>query len=107
MNRTKCSCVKYQSDKDSVSALKSSNSVKFQFSHVLCRSRSFFRRSRSFFCRSRKTRSLPSFTKNCVTDEQKQAYVDDILENQGIQLDPAKIVFNPGVTGGNFVSAGQ
>ena len=49
-------------DKDSVSTLKSSNSVKFQFSHVFCRSRSFFPRSRSFFCRSRrwKTRSLHS-----------------------------------------------
>ena len=53
-------------DKDSVSTLKSSNSVKFQFSHVFCRSRSFFPRSRSFFCLSRsqsrrwKTRSLHS-----------------------------------------------
>ena len=37
------------------------------------------------------------YPKNCVTDEQKQAYVDDILENQGIQLDPAKIVYNPGL----------
>ena len=35
------------------------------------------------------------YPKNCVTDEQKQAHVDDILENQGIQLDPAKIVYNP------------
>ena len=40
-------------DKDSVSTLKSSNLVKFQFSHVFCRSRSFFPRSRSFFPRSR------------------------------------------------------
>ena len=32
------------------------------------------------------------YPKNCVgrTDEQKQWYVDDILKNQGIQLDPAK-----------------
>ena len=37
------------------------------------------------------------YPKNCVTDEQKQAYVDDILEHQGIQLDPAKIVYNPGL----------
>ena len=37
------------------------------------------------------------YPKNCVTDEQKQAYVDDILEHQGIQLDPTKIVYNPGL----------
>ena len=30
------------------------------------------------------------YPKNCVTDEQKQWYVNDILENQGIQLDPTK-----------------
>ena len=33
----------------------------------------------------------------CVTDEQKKRYVDDIMENQGIQLDPSKIVYNPGL----------
>ena len=27
----------------------------------------------------------------------KQWYVNDILENQGIQLDPAKINYNPGL----------
>ena len=37
------------------------------------------------------------YPKNCVTDEQKQWYVDDILENQGIQLDPSKITYNPGL----------
>ena len=37
------------------------------------------------------------YPNNCVTDEQTQAYVDDILENQGIQLDPTKIVYNPGL----------
>ena len=37
------------------------------------------------------------YPKNCVTDEQKQAYVDDILEHQGIQLDPSKNVYNPGL----------
>ena len=37
------------------------------------------------------------YPKDCVTDEQKQWYVDDILENQGIQLDPAKITYNPGL----------
>ena len=37
------------------------------------------------------------YPKNCVTDKQKQAYLDDILEHQGIQVDPAKIVYNPGL----------
>ena len=37
------------------------------------------------------------YPKNCVTDEQKQAYMDDILEHQGIQLDPTRIVYNPGL----------
>ena len=35
--------------------------------------------------------------KNCVTDEQKQWYVNDIFENQGIQLDPCKISYNAGL----------
>ena len=34
------------------------------------------------------------YPKNCFTDEQKQWYVNDIFENQGIQLDPAKISYN-------------
>ena len=37
------------------------------------------------------------YPKNCVTEEQKQAYVNDILENQGIQLDSGKIAYNPGL----------
>ena len=37
------------------------------------------------------------YAKDCVTDEQKQWYVNDIFENQGIQLDPAKINYNPGL----------
>ena len=37
------------------------------------------------------------YPKDCVTDEQKQFYVDDILENQGIRLDPTKISYNPGL----------
>ena len=35
------------------------------------------------------------YRKNCITDEQKQWYVNDIMENQGIQLDPTKINYNP------------
>ena len=35
------------------------------------------------------------YCKNCVTDEQKQWYVNDILQNQGIHLDPTRIVYNP------------
>ena len=38
------------------------------------------------------------YPENCVTDEQKQWYINnDILQNQGIQLDPTKIVYNPGL----------
>ena len=37
------------------------------------------------------------YPKNCVTDKQKQWNVKDIFENQGIQLDPAKINYNPGL----------
>ena len=37
------------------------------------------------------------YPKHCVTDEQKQRYVNDILENQGIQLDPTKINYNLGL----------
>ena len=37
------------------------------------------------------------YPKDCVTDEQKQWYVNDIFENQGIQLDPTKISYNPGL----------
>ena len=33
----------------------------------------------------------------CVTEEQKQAYVDDYYEHEGIRLDPAKIRKNPGM----------
>ena len=37
------------------------------------------------------------YPKDCFTDEQKQWYVNDILENQSIQLDPDKISYNPGL----------
>ena len=37
------------------------------------------------------------YPKDCVTDKQKQWYVDDILENRDIQLDPAKRSCNPGL----------
>ena len=33
----------------------------------------------------------------CVTEEQKQAYIDDYYEHEGIRLDPAKIRKNPGM----------
>ena len=33
----------------------------------------------------------------CVTEEQKQAYIDDYYENEGIRLDPQKIKYNPGL----------
>ena len=34
---------------------------------------------------------------NCVTDEQKQRYIDDYYEHEGIHLDPEKIEYNPGL----------
>ena len=34
---------------------------------------------------------------DCVTDEEKQKYVDMYLEKEGIALDPEKIEFNPGL----------
>ena len=37
------------------------------------------------------------YPKNCVTNEHKQWYVNDILENQDIQLHPTKINNNPGL----------
>ena len=33
----------------------------------------------------------------CVTEEQKQEYIDDYYENEGIHLDPQKIKYNPGL----------
>ena len=33
----------------------------------------------------------------CVTDEQKQQYIDDYYEREGIRLDPNEIVYNPGL----------
>ena len=33
----------------------------------------------------------------CVTEEQKQAYIDDYYEHEGIRLDPTKIRKNPGM----------
>ena len=34
---------------------------------------------------------------DCVTDEQKQRYIDDYYEHEGIRLDPGKIEYNPGL----------
>ena len=38
-----------------------------------------------------------SYPKTCVTDEQKQHYIDQYYEHEGIHLDPNKIVYNPGL----------
>ena len=35
--------------------------------------------------------------KHCVTDEQKQHYIDQYYEHEGIRLDPNKIEYNPGL----------
>ena len=37
------------------------------------------------------------YPKDCVTDEQKQRYIDDYYEHEGIRLDPDKIEYNPGL----------
>ena len=37
------------------------------------------------------------YPKDCVTEEQKQAYIDAYYEHEGIHLDPEKIIYNPGL----------
>ena len=37
------------------------------------------------------------YPKDCVTDEQKRAYIDEYYEHEGIRLDPEKIEYNPGL----------
>ena len=37
------------------------------------------------------------YPKGCMTEEQKQRYVEEYLEHQGIRLDPTKIMYNPGL----------
>ena len=37
------------------------------------------------------------YPKHCVTDEQKQQYIDEHYEHEGIRLDPNKIGYNPGL----------
>ena len=37
------------------------------------------------------------YPKECVTDEQKQRYIDEYYEHEGIRLDPNKIEYNSGL----------
>ena len=37
------------------------------------------------------------YPKHCVTDEQKQQYIDEYYEHEGIRLDPDKIEYNSGL----------
>ena len=37
------------------------------------------------------------YPKDWVTDEQKQAYIDEYYKHEGIRLDPEKIEYNPGL----------
>ena len=37
------------------------------------------------------------YPKHCVTDEQKQRYIDEYYEHEGIRLDQDKIEYNPGL----------
>ena len=34
------------------------------------------------------------YSKDCITEEQKQQYVEEYFEHQGIWLEPSKIVYN-------------
>ena len=38
-----------------------------------------------------------SYPKDCVTHEQKQAYINEYYEQEGIRLDLEKIAYNPGL----------
>lgn len=37
------------------------------------------------------------YPKDCTTEEQKQRYVEEYLEHEGIHLDPDKMEYNPGL----------
>ena len=37
------------------------------------------------------------YPSHCVTDEQKQQYIDEYYEHEGIRLDPNNIEYNPGL----------
>jgi hypothetical protein len=37
------------------------------------------------------------YPKDCTMEEKKQQYVEEYLEREGIQLDPGKIEYNPGL----------
>ena len=37
------------------------------------------------------------YPKHCVTDEQKQQYIDEYYQHEGIRLDPNKIEYNSGL----------
>ena len=37
------------------------------------------------------------YPKHCVTDEQKQRYIDEYYEHEGVRLDPNKIEYNSGL----------
>ena len=37
------------------------------------------------------------YPEDCITDEQKQAYIEEYYEHEGIRLDPEKVEYNPGL----------
>ena len=37
------------------------------------------------------------YPQDCVTDEQKQRYIEEYYQHEGIRLDPNKIEYNPGL----------
>ena len=40
---------------------------------------------------------VSGYPKNCVTEEEKQRYIKEYLEREGIHLDPDKTEYNPGL----------
>ena len=46
---------------------------------------------------TRSQRLPPPPPPDCVTDEQKQRYIEEYYQHEGIRLDPKKIEYNPGL----------
>ena len=45
------------------------------------------------------------YPKHCVTDEQKQRYIDQYYKHEGVRLDPNKIEYKSRVTVGGEIDA--
>ena len=47
------------------------------------------------------TQEASGYPKNCATEEQKQQYIEEYFEREGIHLDPNKIEKSPGLRAPN------